>query len=103
MNDMTTVSKDKLMSDLKVVVQDAEDLMRTTTGQASESVSETRARMQARMAQAKEDLVHLQEAATAKAKALGQNTDTYVHENPWTSIGIAAGVGIVVGLLAARR
>jgi ElaB/YqjD/DUF883 family membrane-anchored ribosome-binding protein len=85
MNDMTTVNKDKLASDLKIVVTDAEDLMRTSAGQA------------------REDLARIQATAAAKAKALGHNTDVYVHENPWKAIGIAAGIGVLVGLLAGRR
>jgi ElaB/YqjD/DUF883 family membrane-anchored ribosome-binding protein len=47
--------------------------------------------------------VHLQEAAVAKAKAAGHATDEFVHQNPWKSIGISAGVGLLVGLLVSRR
>lgn len=103
MNDMTTAGKDKLMNDLKVVVADAEDLMRITTNQAGESVAGTRAQIKNQLSHAKEELVHLQETATAKAKAMGQNTDVYVHANPWKSMAIAAGLGVVIGLLAGRR
>ena len=103
MNDMTAVHKDKLMSDLRVVITDAEDLLRMTADQASESAADVRGRVQARMEQAKADLVHLQQAAVAKAKAAGHATDEFVHENPWKSIGIAAGIGLVVGLLVGRR
>jgi len=45
----------------------------------------------------------VQEMAVAKVKAAGHATDEFVHENPWKSIGIAAGVGLVVGLLVGRR
>jgi ElaB/YqjD/DUF883 family membrane-anchored ribosome-binding protein len=55
------------------------------------------------MNQAKVDMLHLQEAAVAKAKAAGHATDEFVHDNPWQSIGIAAGVGLVLGLLVSRR
>ncbi len=103
MNEMTTASKDKLMNDLRVVVADAEELLRMTADQASESAAEVRGRVQAKMNQAKADLALLQETAVAKAKAAGHATDEYVHENPWTAIGIAAGVGLVVGLLVGRR
>lgn len=103
MNDMTTVQKDKLMSDLRVVIADAEELLRMTADQAGESAADVRSRVQAKMNQAKADLIHLQEAAVAKAKAAGHATDEFVHENPWKSIGIAAGVGLVVGLLIGRR
>jgi ElaB/YqjD/DUF883 family membrane-anchored ribosome-binding protein len=103
MNEMTTASKDKLMNDLRVVVADAEELLRMTADQASESAAEVRGRVQAKMNQAKADLALLQETAVAKAKAAGHAADEYVHENPWTAIGIAAGVGLVVGLLVGRR
>jgi ElaB/YqjD/DUF883 family membrane-anchored ribosome-binding protein len=100
---MTTVQKDKLMGDLRVVIADAEELLRMTADQAGESAADVRSRVQAKMNQAKADLIHLQEAAVAKAKAAGHATDEFVHENPWKSIGIAAGVGLVVGLLIGRR
>jgi ElaB/YqjD/DUF883 family membrane-anchored ribosome-binding protein len=103
MVEMTTVHKDKLMSDLRVVIADAEELLRMTADEAGEGAADIRSRVQARMNQAKADLVHLQEAAVAKARAAGHATDEFVHENPWKSIGIAAGIGLVVGLLVGRR
>lgn len=103
MVEMTTVHKDKLMSDLRVVIADAEELLRMTADEAGEGAADIRSRVQARLNQAKADLVHLQEAAVARAKAAGHATDEFVHENPWKSIGIAAGIGLVVGLLVGRR
>ncbi len=103
MTDMSTVHTEKLMSDLRVVIADAEELLRMTADQAGEGVADVRSRVQARMNQAKADLLHVQEAAVAKAKAAGHATDEFVHENPWKSIGIAAGVGLLLGLLVSRR
>ena len=42
-------------------------------------------------------------AVSSKARRLGQNADGYVRENPWVAIGVAAGVGVVLGLLLSRR
>ena len=103
MADMTTVQKDKLMNNLREVIADAEALLRMTADQAGEGAADIRSRVQTRMNQAKDDLLHLQDAAVAKAKAAGHATDEFVHENPWQSIGIAAGVGLVLGLLVGRR
>lgn len=103
MNDMTMVQKDKLMNDLRVVIADAEEMLRMTADEVGEGAADLRSRLQARMNQAKADLLHLQETAVAKAKAAGHATDEFVHENPWKSIGIAAGIGLVVGLLIGRR
>ena len=44
----------------------------------------------------------IQEKAVEKGRAAAQATDAYVHENPWTTMGIAAGLGLVVGLLLGR-
>jgi ElaB/YqjD/DUF883 family membrane-anchored ribosome-binding protein len=91
------------MSDLRLVIADAEELLRLTADQAGESAAELRGRVQGRIQQAKADLLHLQQAAVDKVKAAGHATDEFVHENPWKSIGVAAGVGLVVGLLIGRR
>jgi len=103
MSEMTTAHKEKLMSDLKLVIADAEELLKLTTGQVGDKAAEMRMRMQARMEQAKADLSGLQQAAVAKAKDAGKTADVYVHDNPWTAVGIAAGVGLVLGLLIGRR
>lgn len=103
MIDMTTVNKDQLMDDLRVVISDAEEFLRMTADQAGESAADLRSRMQARINQAKADLRHLQETAVIQAKAAGRATDEYVHENPWKSIGIAAGAGLLIGMLVGRR
>lgn len=103
MNDAIQLGKEKLMDDLHQGIADAEELLRLTANQAGESVAELRDRIRERMDSAKVELVQLQKATVARAKAAGHATDEYVHENPWKAIGIAAGVGLVVGLLIGRR
>jgi ElaB/YqjD/DUF883 family membrane-anchored ribosome-binding protein len=103
MNEMTSAQKDKLMADLKLVVADAEELLRVTAGAAGEGAAEMRGRVTASLAQAKASLAHAQEVALEKAKAAGRATDEYVHDNPWKSIGVAAGAGLLIGLLIGRR
>ncbi len=103
MNDLTTAQTDKLMADLRLVVADAEELLRTTAGQAGEGAAELRAKVQASLARARDSLVQAQDAAITRAKAAGRAADDYVHDNPWRSIGIAAGFGLLVGLLIGRR
>ena len=38
-----------------------------------------------------------------KAKAAGHAADDYVHDHPWQSVGVAAGVGLLLGMLLSRR
>ena len=96
------VSKEKLMQDLRVVVADAEDLLRATAGQAGEKVSAARERIQENLAAAKQRLAVAQDAVAARTKEAAKVTDEYVHENPWKAVGIAAGVGLVIGMLISR-
>ncbi len=103
MNDITAEQREKLMADLRLVITDAEELLKASAGQAGEGMAEMRNRIQARLSLAKERLHDLQTAAVERAKAAGRATDAYVHENPWQSIGIAAGVGFLLGLVIGRR
>lgn len=103
MSEALQLSKDKLMNDLHQGIADAEEMLKLTASQTGESAAQLRERVRERMVQAKAELVHLQQVTIEKAKAAGHATDVYVHENPWKSIGIAAGVGLVVGLLISRR
>lgn len=97
------ISKEKLMRDLRVVVADAEELLRATAGQTGEKISVVRERIQESLASARERLAVAQESAITKARQATKATDEYVHENPWKSVGIAAGVGLVVGMLISRN
>jgi len=100
------VSKEKLIQDLRVVVSDAEELLRATASQAGEKVSEkvsaARERIQDNLAVAKEHLAVAQQRVAEKTRQAARATDDYVHDNPWRAVGIAAGAGLIVGLLISR-
>ena len=103
MSNMTEVSKDKLIADVKVVISDAEELLRATAGQAGEKIADARAKIQDHLNNAKVSLAEAQAAVVDRAKAVGRATDAYVHDNPWRSVGAAAGIGFIIGLLIGRR
>lgn len=96
-------SKQQLIADFKVVVEDAEALLKATANQGGEKLIEVRAKAEESLKIAKARMMEAQEALLAKTKAAAKATDVYVHENPWKAIGAAAGVGLVVGLLIGRR
>jgi ElaB/YqjD/DUF883 family membrane-anchored ribosome-binding protein len=96
------VTKEKLMNDLRLVVADAEELLRATTGAAGEKVSAARQRIQENLAAAKMRLSAAEVPFVAKAKEVAGVTDEYVHENPWRIVGVGAAVGVIVGLLIGR-
>lgn len=99
----TTVTKDQLISDFKVVIADAEALIRATANQGGEAVSNLRAKAEESVAVAKVKLAEAQDVLVEKGRIAAKATDDYVHEKPWHAVGIAAGVGLVVGLLIGRR
>ena len=96
-------SKEQLVRDFKILVADAESLLKATAGQSGEAVAAMRAKVGESLAVAKVKLTEVEQLALEKAKAAAAATDEYVHENPWHAVGVAAGVGLVIGLLIGRR
>jgi ElaB/YqjD/DUF883 family membrane-anchored ribosome-binding protein len=97
------VTADKLVSDLRVVVHDAEELLKATAGQAGEKIAAVRAQAEASLKVAKERLSSMGNGALSHAKHAADATDQYVRSNPWQSVGIGAAVGLLIGFLASRR
>ena len=95
--------QEQLVSDIKSVISEAEDMLSATADQAGEKIASLRIRIQARLKDAKARLVEAEDVLVAKTKAAARATDDYVHESPWTAVGIAAGVGLLLGLLIGRR
>ena len=83
---------DRLMDELRAVIADAEELLRATADQAGPKVQEVRARAEESLRSARE---HLQGA--------GKQLDTQVREHPWAAVGVAAGIGLIIGILMSRK
>ena len=99
----TEVTREKLVSDLKVVIGDAEELLRATASQAGEKVAAARARVQESMEGARKRLAGLGDATADRAKVAARATDEFVHEHPWQAVGIGAAIGMILGMLISRR
>src|SRR5918999_966846 len=97
--DASGQSGDTLFEDLRAVVRDAEALLRATSAQTGEKLQEARARAEESLRAAKVRMGDIQEDALRHARDASGATEEYVRENPWQSLGIAAGVGIMIGLL----
>lgn len=103
-NQETAVSEQqRLVTDMKSVIADAEDMLHATADQVGEKVANLRARIQERLKDARVRLSAAEAALITKTRAAARATDAYVHESPWTAVGIAAGVGLLVGLIIGRR
>ncbi len=97
------VTKEQLIDDFKVVVADAEALLKATANQGGEKLAEVRAKAEESLLAVKARMADAQEAVLAKTRAAARATDTYVHENPWNAVGVAAAVGLLIGFLVGRR
>ena len=101
--DSATETKDQLVSNLRRVVSDAEDLLAATAGQTDSKITELRARAKENLSMAREKLADADAVVRAGARQAAAVTDEYVHDNPWSSIGAAAALGILIGVLLGRR
>ena len=97
---MTThEANQRLAADMKLVMRDAEDLLKATAGEAGEKVKEVRGRLSSALESAKATCERLQDKTVQAAKA----TDHVIREHPYESIGIAFGMGLLIGVLVGRR
>jgi ElaB/YqjD/DUF883 family membrane-anchored ribosome-binding protein len=92
-------STEKLLQDLKEVVQDGEELLRAGAEELSEKGMAARARLSSALDAARETGRRLQERTVEGARA----TDRAIRANPYQSIGIAFGIGLVVGIILNRK
>jgi len=100
---MEPVTTEKLMQDMRVVVTDAEDLLKATAGQTGERIEKIRARAEESLRAARNRMqiagITMQESAKEAARSVNEQ----VYHNPWAAVGIAAGVGLVAGILLSRK
>lgn len=85
--------------DLQYLAEDAKALLAATADVAGEKVIEARRRLTAALERGKEAWSQAQ----AKAVESAQATDRIIRSHPYQSIGIAFGVGALLGLLITRR
>jgi ElaB/YqjD/DUF883 family membrane-anchored ribosome-binding protein len=97
-----SASADQLISHLQSVVRDAESLLKATATQAGGKIDEARARAEESVRHAKERMTEIEQDAVKRARELAGEADRYVHQNPWQAIGVAAAIGIVLGMLVRR-
>lgn len=88
-----------VLDEAQDVMQEAEKLLHA----AGDKGGVAMAQVMERLKKARQQLRGVEEAAVAKTKAAASATDSYVHDHPWRSIGVAAAVGVIIGMLIARK
>ncbi|WP_301103037.1 DUF883 family protein [Propionivibrio sp.] len=102
-SDLTNNSKERFVSDMKMVVSDAEEILRATAGVAGEKMADLRDRIGEHLRDAKMRIADAEAALVDRTKAAARATDDYVNDNPWQAVGIAAGIGLLLGIIIGRR
>lgn len=88
---------------MKIVVSDAEEILRATAGVAGEKMVDLRERIGGRLRDAKLRIADAEVALVDKTKAAARATDDYVNEKPWQAVGIGVGIGLLLGIIIGRR
>jgi len=97
------MTNERLITDFKTVVTDAEALLAETAHQSGEKIAQVRAKAEQSLRVVKDQIAKGQEMLIEGTKTAAKATDVYVHENPWKAISTAAGVALLIGWLMGRR
>jgi ElaB/YqjD/DUF883 family membrane-anchored ribosome-binding protein len=101
-SDLTSpANREKLIDDVKVLAKDVQELLKATASVVGEKASDARTRVQESLKVAQTKLGTVHENAKAKGAEAAAATDEYVRDNPWNAVGIAAGLGLLIGLVIA--
>ena len=96
---MTEQGSKRVSGDLGAVGRNIGDMNKATTGQISETVNEARGRLAAAVEAARATCLKLEQTTAAAAKA----TDRCIREHPYETIGVAFGLGLLIGVLLSRK
>lgn len=96
-------NKEKLIEDFHSVISDTEELMRSVSSESGGKAQVLRDKIEQNLKHAKEYLQDFEESVVDKSRVAARMTDEYVHENAWRTVGLAIGLGVVIGLLLRNR
>ncbi len=97
-NPNVTTTKEKLIEDVKILGKDVQELIKVTASVVGEKAAEARTKVQESFKVAQDKVAALPEAVKGTSKKVVASTDKYVRDNPWNAVGIATGVGFLLGL-----
>ena len=97
------INPENLIGDFKALMADAEDLIKATASHEDGPLSSIRSKALDTLNNAKETLSSVEGTLTEKAKVVAEGADEFVHRNPWEAVGVAAGLGLLIGLFIRRR
>ncbi len=102
-NAQSKLARERVMADMRTLVADAEDLLKVTANDMSEKAKETRERLAVALERAKESYSEMQDYGIESAKAAARKADEAIRTHPYESVGVAFGIGLLLGALIRRK
>jgi ElaB/YqjD/DUF883 family membrane-anchored ribosome-binding protein len=103
MSNSSERTREKVVEEFSNVLYEAEQMLKDAAGETGDKARNLRDQVESKLLHAKLRMQELEGQAVDRAKVAARVTDDYVHDHPWQSIGMAAAIGFVVGLLLNRR
>jgi ElaB/YqjD/DUF883 family membrane-anchored ribosome-binding protein len=97
-NSNASATRDKLVEDVKVLTKDVQELLKATASVVGDKAAEARVKVEESLKVAQDKLSVVHENVKAKGQEAFSVTDGYVRDNPWNAVGIAAGIGFILGI-----
>jgi hypothetical protein len=97
------INPEHLLGDFKALMADAEALIKATASHEDGAIASIRSKAMDTLSNAKENLSNLEGSLSDKAKVVAESADEFVHRSPWEAVGVAAGLGLLIGLLIRRH
>ncbi len=103
MSEQAEDGRERLVDEMAAVLSEAEEMLKRAATETGDKARDLRSQVETNLLRAKLKLQEYEGQAIDQAKAAARATDDYVHDNPWLAIGVAAAVGLAIGLLMNRR
>lgn len=97
------LARQRVLADMKSLVRSSEHLLQATSDDVNAKVKDARDRVIAALDRSRVLCEHLQQQTAANARAAATKADHTIRAHPYESMGVAFGVGLLIGILVARR
>jgi ElaB/YqjD/DUF883 family membrane-anchored ribosome-binding protein len=97
------MARERVLADLQALAHDSEELLKATAGDVSEKAREAREKLTAALARTQSTIEEMQNQAIAGAREAARKADAAIREHPYESLGVAFGLGLLIGVLVGRK
>lgn len=94
---------DHLRAELKSLADTLEEVLSSSGEKSKEELGKIRNKAEQALKDSRARLSETGDVIARQTREAAAHADKYVRENPWTGVGIGAAVGVVLGVLLARR